>query len=193
MGARIRAMSRGNTYSYDEYLVLEKHSLVKHEYLAGEIYAMAGGTPGHARLAAAVIALLGAQLRDGCSVYSSDLRVRIDATDLSTYPDLSVICGPPRRAAADPDAVVNPIVVVEVTSPSTERYDRGVKLAHYQLLPSLQEILLVSHHEPRLTLYRRDGTGWTETDYGPAESLELRSVSARLAIGDVYRNGVALP
>jgi Uma2 family endonuclease len=189
MGARIRAMSRGNHYSYDEYRVLEQHSGIKHEYVAGEIYAMAGGTPGHARLAAAVIAQLRPQLQ-GCSVYTSDLRIRIVETDLATYPDVSVICGPPQLVAGDQEAVVNPIVVVEVTSRSTERYDRGVKLAHYQLLPSLQEILLVSHREPRVTLYRRDGPGWTEGDYRAGQAVDLRSVSARLAVDDVYRDGL---
>ena len=189
VNARMRAMTRGNHYSYDEYLVLEKYSDVKHEYVAGEIYAMAGGTPGHARLGAAVIALLRPQLR-GCSVYTSDLRIRIVETDLSTYPDVSVICGPPQLAANDAEAVVNPIVVVEVTSRSTECYDRGVKLAHYQLLPSVQEILLVSHREPRVTLYRRDGSGWTENDYRAGQTVEVLSVAARIAIDELYRDGI---
>jgi Uma2 family endonuclease len=181
---------RGNSYSYDEYLVLERDSLVKHEYVAGEIYAMAGGTPGHARLAARVILLLGPQLRVGCSVYTSDLRVRIVETDLSTYPDVSVICGQPEHIAGDAETVVNPIVVVEVTSKSTEHYDRGVKLAHYQLLPSLREILLVSHRGPRVTLYRRDDASWTEHDYRAGEAVDLRSISARLDIRDLYRDGL---
>jgi Uma2 family endonuclease len=185
----MRAMTRGNYYSYEEYRVLEKDSDIKHEYVAGEIYAMSGGTPAHARLAARVIALLSPQLRAGCTVYTSDLRVRIIETNLATYPDVSVICGPPQLVAGDQEAVINPIVVVEVTSRSTERYDRGVKLAHYQLLPSVQEILLVSHREPRVTRYRRDGAGWTEDDYRAGETADVRSVAARIDIDDLYRDG----
>lgn len=190
MGARLRGMVRGNSYSYDEYLVLERDSLIKHEYVAGEIYAMAGGTAAHARLAAAVIALLRPQLRRGCSVYTSDLRVRIVETDLSTYPDVSVICGPPEHLAGDMETVVNPIVVVEVTSRSTEHYDRGVKLAHYQLLPSLQEILFVSHRGRWLTVFQRDGDGWTGTDVRAGDTVDLRSLSARLVVNDIYRDGL---
>lgn len=189
MGARMRGMLRGNTYSFDEYLVLERDSLIKHEYVAGEIYAMAGGTPDHARLAARIILLLGPQLRAGCCVYTSDLRIRIVETDLSTYPDVSVICGPPEHLAGDMETVVNPIVVVEVTSRSTEHYDRGVKIARYQLLPSLQEILLVSHRERWLTRYRRDGDSWTETDHRAGGTVDLRSISARLVVNDIYQDG----
>jgi Uma2 family endonuclease len=182
-------MLRGNTYSYDDYVVLEEHSLVKHEYLAGEIYAMAGGMPGHAALAGMVITLLGIQLQSGCRVYTSDLRVRIVETDMATYPDVSVVCGPIERAGDDRIAVVNPIVVVEVTSASTEQYDRNAKLAHYRFLPSLREVLIVSHREPRLTLHQRRDTGWDTSEFRGGQTVELASIAAHLPVDEVYRDG----
>jgi Uma2 family endonuclease len=183
-------MFRGLHYSYEEYLSLEEHSLTKHEYLDGEIYAMAGGMPGHAGLAARVIALLGQQRRAGCRVYSSDLRIRIAETGLSTYPDVTVICGATERAAEDNAAVVNPILLVEVTSKSTEDYDRGAKLIHYQFLPSLREVLFVSHREPRLTLHRRVDASWPVADYRAGETVEILSLGARIAVDEVYSDGL---
>jgi Uma2 family endonuclease len=127
--------ARRHRYSYSEYLILEESSSVRHEFADGEIYAIAGGTPTHAALAAIIIRLVGAQLPVGCRAYSSDLRVRVPETGLSTYPDVTVVGGQTTRAADDPVAVTNPVLVVEVTSPSTEDYDRGEKLTHYQRLP----------------------------------------------------------
>jgi len=177
-------------YTYAEYLALEEESSVRHEYLDGEIYAMAGGSPDHAALAAAVIGNLASQLPPACRTFTSDLRVRIEATGLSTYPDVAVVCGRTMRAADDALAVVNPLLIVEVTSSSTEEYDRGEKLRHYKQLPSVREILLVSHREPRLTLSRRDGDGWTQLEAGRGESIALESVGARIAVDDLYRGGL---
>ena len=106
-------------YTYAEYLALEEESSVRHEFLEGEIYAMAGGSPDHAALAAACIGILRSQLPPGCRAYTSDLRVRIAATGLTTYPDAAVICGPTQRPPEDPLAVANPVLLVEITSPST--------------------------------------------------------------------------
>jgi Uma2 family endonuclease len=174
-------------YSYAEYLALEEQAAVRHEYLEGEIYAMAGGSPDHAALAAAIIALLGSRLPAGCRVFTSDLRVRILETGLSTYPDAAVICGATERAVDDSLAVVNPVLLVEVTSPSTEQYDRGEKLRHYKLLPSLREVLIASHREPQLTLHRREDDSWTTLTAGPGEQLALVSLSTELAVDAVYR------
>src|ERR1700686_1044345 len=112
-------------YTYSEYVAFEASSNVKHEFLDGQIYAMAGGTPEHAALAAAVIGLLFPQLRGGrCRPYDADLRVRVRATGLSSYPEATVVCGLPVRDPDDPDGVTNPTLIVEVVSPSTEEYDR---------------------------------------------------------------------
>jgi Uma2 family endonuclease len=182
--------ARGVHYTYHEYVLLEDASTVRHEYLDGEIYAMAGGSPDHAALAAAVIRLLGPQLRPGCRIFTSDLRIRIPATGLSTYPDAALVCGPTTRAADDRLAVTNPVLLVEVTSSSTEEYDRGEKLRHYMQLPSLREILIVSHRAPRLTLRRRDANEWRTVEARTGETLPVAAISGELAVDDVYRDGL---
>jgi Uma2 family endonuclease len=177
-------------HTHSEYKALEDESSVRHEYLDGEIYAMAGGSPDHAALAAAVIRALGSELRAGCRAFTSDLRVRIAATGLSTYPDVSVVCGRTERAAEDPLAVTNPTLLVEITSPSTEDYDRGEKLRHYQQLASIREVLIVSHRAPRLTLYRREATGWVALEAGAGEVIALASVAVNLSVDALYGDGL---
>jgi Uma2 family endonuclease len=164
--------------TYAQYLEAEQASETKHEFLRGEVYAMAGGSPEHAALAAAIITELGVALRGHpCRVFSSDLRVRVDANDLSTYPDVTVICGTLTRSELDPHAATNPILIVEVLSDSTEAYDRGEKFAHYRRLPSLREYLLVSQREPRLESYRRTATGeWMLSEAGAGQTLTLSSL-----------------
>jgi len=190
---RIRSVSstaRQLHYTYEQYRALEDESSIRHEYLDGEIYAMAGGSPDHAALAAAVIHLLRAQLPPEGRVFTSDLRARIPATGLSTYPDVAVVCGRTLRASDDALAVTNPVLLVEVTSPSTEDYDRGEKLRHYMQLPSVREVLFVSHREARLTVHRREDPGWIVVDAPQHEIVTLESVSAQLAVDDVYRDGL---
>lgn len=177
-------------FTYAEYLALEEESSVRHEYLDGEIYAMAGGSPDHAALAAALIGALRGQLPPGCRAFTSDLRVRIPVSGLSTYPDAAVVCGRTERAADDGLAVVNPVLLVEVTSTSTEEYDRGEKLRHYKQLVSVREVLIVSHREPRLTLHRRDDEAWTTIEARRGETLEVVSLAARITVDELYRDGL---
>jgi Uma2 family endonuclease len=177
-------------YSYAQYVALEEESQVRHEYLDGEIYAMAGGSPDHAALAATVIRLLGSRIAPGCRTFTSDLRVRILSTGLSTYPDVTVACGGTTRAPDDRLAVVNPVLLVEVTSDSTEEYDRGERLRHYRQIPSLREVLIVSHREPLLTLHRREDTSWSVVEARKGETVALEAVAARLAVDEVYRDGL---
>jgi Uma2 family endonuclease len=177
-------------YTYAEYLALEEESSVRHEFLNGEIYAMAGGSPDHAALAGAVIGILRGQLPPGCRAFTSDLRVRIATTGLSTYPDVTVVCGRTERAPDDPLAVTNPVLLIEVTSPSTEEYDRGEKLRHYKGLASLREVLIVSHRTSELTLHRRGDAGWTVTTAGAGGVLDIASVTARIAVDELYREGL---
>ena len=173
-------------YAYTEYIALEEGSSIRHEYLNGEIYAMGGGSPDHAALAATVIGLLGARLPPGCRIFTSDLRIRIP-NGLSTYPDAAVVCGRTERAADDPLAVVNPVLLIEITSKSTEPYDRGEKLRHYAHLRSVREVLIVSHREPWLTLHRRDDAEFgTPLEARRGDSLMLESLAARLSVDDVY-------
>jgi Uma2 family endonuclease len=186
----VSSAARHVHHTYAEYLALEEESPTRHEYLEGEIYAMAGGTPDHAALAGAVIGILRSGLPLGCRVFTSDLRVRIAETGLSTYPDAAVVCGASLRAADDPIAIVNPVLLVEVTSPSTEDYDRGEKLRHYKQLASLREVLIVSHREPRVTLARREEDGrWSSSDFRSGQSLTLAGVGG-IGVDDIYRDGL---
>ena len=182
-------------YAYRDYLSVEEGSQVRHEFLDGEIYAMAGGSPEHAALAMNVGSALVVQLRDRpCRVMSSDLRVRVLATGLATYPDVTVVCGPLQRDPEDRVAAVNPIVVVEVLSDSTEEYDRGDKLDHYRRIPSLRECLLVSHRRRLLEVERRESDGsWTRHQAGPGERLRLESIGCDLDVDDLYRGGLDEP
>ena len=152
---------------------------------------MAGGTVAHAQLAARVIRLLGNALEAHCEVFSSDLKVRIEATDLSAFPDASVVCGPTTTAAIDPNAITNPTLVIEVTSNSTEDYDRGDKLSHYKQLPSVKAVLFVSHRRPRVTAVSRTSTGWEEREFRGGERVELVDPSVLLDVDALY-DGVEL-
>lgn len=174
-------------YSYAEYRAFEGSNPAKHEFLGGRIYAMAGGTPEHARLSVEVSTALRVALGRGhCKVYSSDLRIRIPAADLATYPDVSVVCGEVEVASDDPDACINPRLIVEVTSPSSEKYDRGEKLAYYQTLTSVQEVLLVSQDTPFLELHRRTKGGWSRIEGREHGVVELESVNVRLDVDELY-------
>lgn len=179
-------------YSFSEYLALEETSNVKHEYFAGEIYAMAGGTPDHAALAMNLGASLLRQLGGRpCRVFSSDLRIRVLATGLATYPDVTVVCGPLERDPASRASVTNPLLVAEVLSDGTEDYDRGEKLEQYKRIPSLEECLLISHREPRLEVWRRGaGDVWEHAEAGPGGRLRLESLDGELATDEVYRGGL---
>jgi Uma2 family endonuclease len=183
---------RRTMYSVAEYVELEDYSNVRHEWLDGQILAMAGGTPEHATYCANVIALLAAQLRDKpCRVQSSDGRIRITATGLITYPDVSVVCGRAERDAEDKNAITNPKVIVEVLSPRTEDYDRGEKLLHFQQLPSLEEIVFVSHSRQCVEVFRRAGAVWSRHEAGPGTSIKLVSIDCELVVDDVYRDPLA--
>jgi Uma2 family endonuclease len=164
-------------------------STVKHEFLDGQVWAMAGGTPEHAAIAGNVIALLSAALRGRrCRVFTSDLRIRVIATGLGTYPDASVIC---ESIELDPEdqkghTAINPTVLVEVLGPSTEDYDRGEKLDHYKQISGLREVLLVAHDARRVTVWKRAEGEWTSTTSGDGESVELESLGCTLAVDEIY-------
>lgn len=160
-------------HSYADYLALEKQSPFKLEFSDGEIFAMAGGTPEHGALAMRFAILCAPLLAPDCTVFSSDVKVRIHATDLGTYPDVSIVCGSVERAKDDENAVTNPRYVVEVTSTSTEDYDRGDKLSQYKQLPSLEVVYLVSHRRKEVTIVARDGRSWTETVVRSGERVTL--------------------
>ncbi|MBX3275695.1 MAG: Uma2 family endonuclease [Sandaracinaceae bacterium] len=182
-------------FTFDDYVLLEEMSTVRHEFLNGEVWAMAGGSPDHAAIAANVIRLLGNALSGRpCRVHTSDLRVRVARTGLGTYPDATVICG---RVEIDPEdgkrqTALNPTLLVEVLSPSTESYDRGEKLGHYKQIDSLREVMLVAHDERRVDLWRRTGRGWTQLSYREDESVRLDSLDCTLSVDDIYFDPLAM-
>ena len=178
-------------YDYAEYLRALEMSELRLEYQDGTIYAMAGGTPAHAELSAAMIGLLYGRLPPGCRTATSDLKVRVEATDLSTFPDVTVVCGERDVATIDPNAITNPTLLVEVTSKSTEDYDRGEKLSQYKQLSSLAAVVFVSHRARRITVVERTPTGWAEREYRAGEVVQLASPHVELAVDDVYR-GITL-
>jgi Uma2 family endonuclease len=176
--------------TYAEYLAAEATSDVRHEYLNGEVWEMAGGTLEHSALAAAVIGELRVELQGKpCRVYTSDARLHILATGLSTYPDASVVCGRTETAPDDANAMVNPVLLVEVLSDNSEAYDRGAKAAHYRRIPSLKEYMLVSQGEPLIEVYRRgEGGRWELREARSGEAIELASVGVNLQVSAIYAN-----
>ena len=162
-------------YSYAEYLAYEQDSGLKHEYDDGQILAMAGGSRRHNALASRVSAALENGRQVGCVAFQSDQKVRVLATGKATYPDASVVCGALEGDPADPlgSTITNPSVLVEVLSPSTEQEDRGSKWQHYQLIPSLQEYVLVSQAEARVERYRRLASGAWEYSDATVGSVKL--------------------
>ncbi len=147
-------------YTIEQYAETEEGAPYKSEFIAGRIYAMSGGTPTHSLIAGNIILELGSKLKRGpCKVYTSDLRVGIIPLDVETYPDVTIICGEPHINPFDKNSIINPSVIFEVLSPSTERYDRGEKWEHYQRLDTLQEYLLVSQHKPKVEQYVRHDNG----------------------------------
>ncbi|MBV9950278.1 MAG: Uma2 family endonuclease [Myxococcales bacterium] len=175
-------------FTFAEYEQLEELSPIKHEYLGGRVYAMAGGTPEHAALSMALGVVLGsATLGSRCRAFSSDLMVRVSKTGLCTYPDVSIVCGPREIDPESKNAVNNPVLLVEVTSRSTEEYDRGEKFDHYRAIPTLREYVLVSHREPAIEVRRRGDDGrWTTEIARAGERIVLASVPCTLDVTAIY-------
>ncbi len=181
------ALPRPNL-SFAEYANAEEASDEKHEFLAGEVFAMAGGTPEHAALATAVSNALGTQLRGGdCRSFNSDLHL-VTKSGLGTYPDVAVVCGKLERATDSQRTITNPRLIVEVLSPTTEAYDRGKKFEHYRTIDTLREYVLISFREPLIESHTRNADGsWTSRFAGGGEILTLTSVGATLSVDEIYR------
>lgn len=173
----------------EEYLAIERKAEIRSEFLDGEMFAMSGASRHHGRVALSAVASLHNQLKGRtCEAFAIDMRVRVSATGLYTYPDIVVVCGEAQFEDAEVDTLLNPTLVVEVLSPSTTDYDRGTKFAHYRSLPSLKEYLLLAQDRVHAEHFvRQDGDRWllTETD-DRAAVLELVSIGCRLALADAY-------
>ena len=186
--------ARKLTFTFAEYLAQERAGETKRELINGEIYDMAGGTGEHARLASRTTVALAAQLRGKpCEVFSADLLVRVLATGMATYPDLSVICGQFESDPEDKNVAVKPIILVEILSDGTESKDRGEKFAHYRRIPSLMEYVLVSQREPRIEVFRRTEAGWTLSEATAGESVKLHSINGELAVDEIYASALSAP
>jgi Uma2 family endonuclease len=173
----------------DEYLERERRSETKHELVHGVAVAMAGGTPKHNAIAANVIGALKQRLRGRrCVVFPSDQRVHVAATGLFTYPDVTVVCDTPRFHPNGRDTLINPRLVAEVLSSSTEAYDRGAKFAHYPSIASLEEYVLVSQTSERVEHYRRLETGqWLLTvNEGGDTVLVLPGLGCEIGLAEIY-------
>ncbi len=177
-------------YTYADYVSVELTSSTKHEYLGGEIYAMAGGSEEHSALCAQVLRLLGNAIAERpCRVHTSDLRVYVESVGLATFPDGSVICGPLVQHQPSPQSTaLNPLVLIEVTSDSSEDYDTGFKLDAYRSIPSLEDYIVVSHRERRITVHHREQDGsWTMAVGLAGEVVEVRGLATALRVDEVYR------
>lgn len=186
----MRQGRRLHRYTYAEYVALERESSTKHEFLDGEIYAMAGGSEEHSAIAAEVLRILGNAVGDRpCRAHTSDLRIYVEAAGLATFPDASVICGPLVQHLPSPVATaLNPVVLVEVTSDSSEEYDTGHKVECYRTIPSLRDIVIVSHRERRITVHQRGaGAPWTTRVAIVGGVVRVESLGAALAVAEVYR------
>jgi Uma2 family endonuclease len=175
--------------SDDEYLALERAASDKHELVNGRVMAMSGATPRHNAIVLNVASgLLGLLRGKGCRPLASDQRVHVPATGLYTYPDVIVVCGSLELHPRDSMTVVNPRVIVEVLSATTEAYDRGAKFAHYRSIVSLQTYVMLSPDEPRVERYERGDAGlWVLHEaVGLEASLELPALAVTLALRDLY-------
>jgi len=173
----------------EEYLARERAAETKSEYFEGELFAMSGASPAHVLIVTNVVSELRQQLRArNCRVYSTDLRVKVSATGLYTYPDVIVVCGEARFEDEQRDTLVNPALIVEVLSKSTQDYDRGAKFEQYRTIESFNEYVLIAQDKPHVEHFLRQADGrWLLAETNRlGDRIELESIGAHLAVADVY-------
>lgn len=176
------------TWTPAEYLARERASSERHEFLAGEVFAMAGATFEHNKIVGNLVGELRSALRQRpCDVTPSDMRVKIPAFGLYTYPDVTVVCGDPQFEDEVRDTLLNPTVIIEVLSESTEAYDRGKKFRYYRSIPSLREYVLVAQDAISVERYTRgDGGVWSLQESGAGDTLVLASIGCEVPVGEIY-------
>lgn len=183
-------MAINPTLTSAEYLAFERQQTdARHEYLNGQITAMGGASREHNLIVGNALASLHTQLRGrGCEAYSNDMRVNIPATGLYTYPDIAALCGEPVFEDDQFDTLLNPSVIIEVLSSSTEADDRGAKFAHYRSIESLQAYVLIAQDRPHIELFERGTDGrWVLSEAkGLNGRLELESLGCVLELSEVY-------
>ncbi len=178
-------------YTLDEYLALERESEVRYEFWNGEVFAMSGGTLSHERIMGNAFAFFRSLLRGRCETFASDMQIKVPSAPPYRYADGSVVCGKVEVERFNGnDLLINPLLIYEVLSPSTEAYDRGDKFTYYKSIPSLREYLLVAQHRPHITHYAKQADGvWSYAEINDLDgSLQLRSVDVTLTLSDVYQD-----
>ena len=182
-------------YTVEEYFELEEKSDIKHEYYRGEIFEMAGGSANHSRIAGNVFAACHFGLRGSkCEAFTSDIRVLIAAFGFYTYPDITVTCSATQFAENQTDTIINPIVVIEVLSPSTKNYDRGQKFQFYRSIPTLKEYVVIEQDFPYIEYHFRQENTWILTEIKSIEdTLSLQSIDIQIPLRDLYARVDWLP
>jgi Uma2 family endonuclease len=181
-------------FTPEEYLELEVKAEYKSQYVSGEIFALAGTQPWHVKITGNILAGLHSRLRGrNCDVYYADMRLRVKAGDLYTYPDVMALCGQPTfETASSPYSLLNPQVIFEVLSPSTEAFDRGEKFIRYRMLESLTDYVLVASEDMRVEHFvRQTDESWKLQEYNhPGQLLPLASVECELPLAEIYERVV---
>jgi Uma2 family endonuclease len=174
-------------YTEDDYFGFSETAFGRWEYVDGQMRMMAGGTDDHNTVCSNIVGTLRSVLMPrGCRVYGSDMKVHCD-DGTNTFPDVSVVCGPRQYHRGRTDIYTNPLLIVEVLSPTTEGYDRSEKFDHYRTIPSLVDYLMVSPDEARVLLYTYNGDHWDFHEVtGLTREVSLTSVDVTLALSDVY-------
>ena len=175
-------------YTPEQYLALERQASYKSEYVNGGIFAMAGASREHNQIAFNIAGELHGQLKNRpCLAYVNDMRVKVNATGLYTYPDVAALCGEPQFEDERMDTLLNPSVIIEILSPSTEAYDRGDKFAHYRRLLSLMEYVLIAQNKVRVEHYIRQDKRWVLTELGSLDDkLGLVSIQCEIPLREIY-------
>ena len=183
------ALQTKRLISPEEYLAIERSAQYKSEYLHGEMFAMVGANRGHNLIVTNSVAELGRQLKKRpCRIYANDMRVKVSPTGLYTYPDIIVVCGQDRFDDSHKDTLLNPTVIIEVLSDSTEGYDRGKKFEHYRKLESLQEYVLIAQDKVHVERHlRQPDNQWLLTETDDLQSnIRLTSIQCELALAEIY-------
>lgn len=173
----------------NEYLAIERKAETKSEFYRGEMFAMTGASRKHNLVAGQTYRHILNQLDNRpCEAYIGDMRVKVDATGLYTYPDITVVCSEPRFEDAEVDTLLNPTLIIEVLSKSTEAYDRGKKFEHYRNLPSLEQFVLIARHEVHVERFTRqaDSTWNLWESSKPEDTLEIQAIGCQIKLADIY-------
>jgi Uma2 family endonuclease len=179
-------------YTLEEYLELDRTSEERLEFWDGEVFCMSGGSEAHVEIESNLVAFLKPQLRErGCRVFPAEMRIKVPSAPPYRYSDFSALCGKAEfEEIGGVDTLVNPQLIIEVLSPSTEAYDRGDKFSHYTSIPTLREYLLVAQHRPHVTrLLRQDDGTWNHSQVNDLESsVRLDSLDCELPLSEIYRD-----